>query len=61
MTARVRPKPENKKDEKAIIVEVNYGGGYKPVGYIAKEHTNFLHPLIALKKITDVRIKHIKF
>ena len=31
------------------------------MGYIAKELTKFLHPLIALKKITDVGIKHIKF
>ena len=31
------------------------------MGYIAKELTKFLHPLIALKKITDVEIKHIKF
>ena len=61
VTARIRPEPENEKDEKAIIVEINYGGGYKPVGYIAKELTKFLHPLKALKKITDVGIKHIKF
>ena len=63
VTARVRPEPENGKDEKAIIIDINYGGGYKPVGYIAKELAKFLHLLIALKKIdiTDVGIKYIKF
>ena len=61
VTARVRPEPENEKDEKAIMVEINYGGGYKPAGYIAKELTKFLHTSIALTKITDLGIKHIKF
>ena len=39
----------------------NYGTGWVKVGYIAKELTRFIHPLIAEEKIVRVDVKHIKF
>ena len=43
--ARIRPKPDNKKDAKAIVIEINCSEGYKAIGYIPRELTKFLHPL----------------
>ena len=61
IVARIRPEPDNEKDSKAMVIEINYSEGYKAIGYIPRELTKFLHPLIALNKIVDVRLKHITF
>ena len=61
IVARIRQEPDNEKDAKAIVIEVNYGEGYKTIGSIPRELTEFLHPLIVLNKIVDVRLKHITF
>lgn len=38
--------PDNPVDINAIIVKVDYGEGFKPVGYIARESTYHLRPLL---------------
>ena len=37
--AHLWPEPTNDYDSNAILVEINYGEGFKPVGYIARELT----------------------
>ena len=58
--ANLRPGPTNDYDSNAILVEINYGEGFKPVGYIARELTRLLNPLLG-NQIVSVGIKHIKF
>ena len=58
--AHLRPEPTNDYDSNAILVEINYGEGFKPVGYIARELTRLLNPLLG-NQIVSVGIKHIKF
>ena len=45
IVARIRPEPDNEKDAKAIVIEINCSEGYKSIGYIPRELTKFLHPL----------------
>ena len=42
IVARIRPEPDNEKDAKAIVIEINYSEGYKAVGYIPSELTNLI-------------------
>lgn len=55
---QLQPEPTN--DSNAILVEINYGEGFKPVGYIARELTRLLNPLLG-NQIVSVGVKHIKF
>ena len=43
---RLRPESTNEKDSNAIAIDMNYGTGWNCVGYIARELTEYLHPLI---------------
>ena len=61
VSARIDGEPGNANDSNAIAVAINYGTGWVKVGYIAKELTQFIHPLIAEGKIVRVDVKHIKF
>ena len=53
--------PDNDKDSSALLVQLDYGKGLKPAGYIAKEMTQFLHPLLTSNAPVTVAVKHIKF
>ena len=57
---KIEPDPDNDHDKNAIAVLINYGDGWKIVGYIASELTCHLHPLIENDSII-VMISHIRF
>ena len=61
VTAHLVPEPQNEKDSSAISVQINYGDGQHHVGYIPKELTQYIHPLLQANAITNVEIGHIKF
>ena len=45
IVAMIRPEPDNEKDTKAIVIEINYSEGYKAIGYVPSE-TNLISSLI---------------
>ena len=59
--AYLTPEPDNEKDSSALLVQLDYDKGLKPVGYITKEMTPFLHPLLTSNAPVTVAVKHIKF
>lgn len=61
VSAYLAPEPENEKDSKAISVQIDYGERKKHVRYIAKELSQFIHPLLRSDSITKVEIEHTKF
>ncbi|KXJ15413.1 hypothetical protein AC249_AIPGENE10216 [Exaiptasia diaphana] len=58
---RLRPEPLNPYDSNAIAVDIDYGSGWSPVGYILKEMTKFVRPVITQKKLCGQRVGHIRF
>ena len=42
----LQQEPENDYDQNALSVLINFGSGWNKVGYIAKELTSELQPLI---------------
>lgn len=56
----IRPDPHSEHDKDAISVLLDYGSGWKVVGYIARELTCYLHPLIQSNSLL-VTISHIRF
>lgn len=61
VTAHLLPERDNERDADAISVQINYGDGPCHVGYIPRELTNFIHPLLKDNAITKVEIGHIMF
>ena len=59
--ACLTPELDNEKDSSALLAQLDYSKGLKPVGYIAKEMTLFLHPLLTSNAPVTVAVKHIKF
>ena len=59
--AKIVPEIDNPYDKDAISVMLEYGNEWSKIGYIAKELTKFLHPLLKHGLITDVSLKHINF
>lgn len=60
MSVDIKPEPDNDYDSNAIAVLLNYGTEWYTVGYIAKELTNEIHPLLETANI-KVAISHIRF
>ena len=58
--AQLQPEPENDYDQHAIAVLINCGGGWNKVGYIAKELTSDIHPIIERNNI-NVTVARIRF
>lgn len=56
---RLRPEHTNEKDRNAIAIDMNYGTGWNCFGYIARELTEYIHPLINNRKILSVPVEHI--
>lgn len=56
----IKREPDNDYDSNAIAVLLNYGTGWYTVGYMAKELTNDIHPLLETANI-KVAISHIRF
>ena len=61
VTARLQPESTNDYNSNAISVHIDYGEGFKAVGYIAREVTGLLNALLSDNKIISVDIKHIRF
>ena len=59
--AKIAPESDNPYDKDAISVMLDYGHEWSKIGYIAKELTKFLHPLLKQGFITNVSLKHINF
>jgi hypothetical protein len=57
--AKIEPDPQNAFDENAIAVSINYGDGWKLIGFIAKELTKYIHPQIRMNNIKEVSIESI--
>jgi len=58
---KIRPDPDNHYDSNAIAVEINYGSGWNVVGFILRELTQFIHPVLQRNKLSGQRIGHIRF
>ena len=61
VSACLVPEPQKEKESNAISVQINYGDGQHHIGYISKELTPFIHPLLSVNAVTKVEIGHIKF
>lgn len=61
VNAKIVPETDNAYDKDAISVMLDYGHEWSKIGYIAKELTQFLHPLLKQDLITNVSLKHINF
>lgn len=59
--ANIVPESDNPYDKHAIAVMLDYGQDWSKIGYISKELTRFLHPLLKRGFITNVSLKHINF
>lgn len=59
--ANIVPESDNPYDKHAIAVMLDYGQDWSKIGYISKELTRFLHPLLKHCLITNVSLKHINF
>ena len=55
MSAKLEAEPNNQYDSNAIAVFIDYGSNWVKIGYIARELTRYIHPLLA-----TVNVKHIK-
>ena len=61
VNAKIVPESSNQHDKNAIAIMLGFDNEWKKVGYIARELTQFLHPLLKHDNITNVSLKHIKF
>ena len=61
VNTKIVPEPDNAYDKDAISVMLDYGHEWSKIGYIAKELTRFLYPLLKQGLITNVSLKHINF
>ena len=59
--ARIRPDPTNEFDGDAIAVELNYGVGWRLVGFLLKDLTKYVHPIIDSQKLLGVQVGRIQF
>lgn len=59
--ARIRPDPTNEFDADAIAVELNYGAGWKLVGFLLRNLTQYVHPVINSQKLLSVQVGRIRF
>ena len=58
--AKLQPEPDNDYDQQTIAVYINYHSGWDKVGYIAKELTSDLHPLLERNNLKTT-VAHIRF
>ncbi|KAJ7324075.1 Rad2 nuclease [Desmophyllum pertusum] len=61
VSAKIESETENPYDCNAIAVFINYGSAWEKIGYIAKELTRYIHPLLDNGKIVSVRVQHVTF
>lgn len=61
VSSTIKVEPNNPIDSSAIAVFIDYGADSCHVGYIPKELTKFIHPLIRENKIIKVEVEDINF
>ena len=61
VSAQIRADPTNAYDANAICVEIDYGEGWKVVGFLLKDLTQYVHPVIQSGKLSSVTIDDIRF
>jgi hypothetical protein len=61
VTACIVCELDDEQNAEAICVMIDYGEGKQRVGYIARELTKFIHPLLCSDSIINVSIGKIKF
>ena len=61
VSAKLEAESNNQYDSNAIAVFIDYGSNWVKIGYIARELTRYIHPLLANGNIVTVNVKHIKF
>lgn len=61
VSAMLKPEPENEFDREAIAVHLDYRNGPCFIGYIQRELTKYLHPLLETRQITEVKVEDIRF
>ena len=57
---KLKKEPDNLYDQNAIAVYVMASSDYRKVGYIARELTKFVHPLLSDPSL-EVSVKKIRF
>lgn len=61
VSAMLLPEPENEFDKDAIAVHIDYGQGPSFIGYIPRELTKYIHPLLEPGQIREVKVADIRF
>lgn len=59
--AKIQPEPDNMYDANAIAVLIDYGLGYKQVGYISQDLTKFVHSVLNRGRLQHASVYNIKF
>ena len=59
--AMIEPDPDNDFDANAIRVLIDYGTGFKHVGFIAEELTKYVHRVLNSRRLQSASVYQIKF
>ena len=59
--AMIEPDPDNDFDANAIRVLIDYGPGFKHVGFIAEELTKYVHRVLNSRRLQSASVYQIKF
>ena len=59
--AMIEPDPDNEFDANAIRVLIDYGTGFKHVGFIAEELTKFVYRVLNSRRLQHASVYQIKF
>ena len=61
INVKIEPDANNQHDENAIAVFIDYHSGWKLVGFIPKELTKYIHPLILNGNIKKLSVSAIRY
>ena len=59
--AKIQPEPDNMYDANAIAVLIDYGLGYKQVGYISQDLTKFVHSVLNRGRLQHASVNNVTF
>ena len=58
---RLKADPTNAYDANAICVQIDYEQGWKLVGFLLKDLTQFVHPVMQSDSLSSVKVGDIRF
>jgi len=58
---KIEPDPDNDYDSNAIAVLLDYGDGWKLVGFILRDLTKYVHPVLKEGKLKSAGLENITF